>query len=150
MNRVQEGRVSALKTIATRWMEDVWQRGDLDAVDELHAPDFVDRSPAGRGSDLASYRKGIAELYAAFPNFRAIIEDLIVESRTGKVVIRWRATGTHRGSFLGVEATGRVIRFRGIEILQIEAGKIVERWGEWDGLNLVDQLRGDQENVARG
>ncbi|GEM_PF-27455 len=127
--------------IARRWMEDVWQKRDLSAIDRLHSPEFIDRSPAGRASDRAGYKAGTAECFRAFPDFRCAIEDQIVDPE-GRVAIRWTAQGTHWGAFLGHAPTGKRITFRGIEILRIENGLIVERWGEWDGLDLLDQLGG--------
>lgn len=126
--------------VAETWMESVWRQHDLDAIDELHAPDFTDRSPSGRGVDNAAYKAGIAALYQAFPDFCARTEDLVIDPTNGKVAIRWTASGTHSASFLGQPATGKVIQFAGIEILHIEGGRIVERWGEWDGIGLLAQL----------
>jgi steroid delta-isomerase-like uncharacterized protein len=126
--------------VVREWMERIWQAHDLDAIDALHTPDFVDHSAAGRAPDNAAYRAGIAELYAAFPDWRGEIEDLFGDPQTGKVAMRWSGTGTHTGVFLGHPPTGRVIQFVGIEIVRVADGRIAERWGEWDGLALLDQL----------
>ena len=131
-----------LRALTTRWMEEVWQKRNLDALDDLHAPDFRDRSPAGRGADLASYRKGIAELFAAFPDFVAITEDIVVDVRAQKTAVRWSASGTHEGAFMDALPTRERITFTGIEILRIEEGRILERWGEWDALEILAQLKG--------
>ncbi len=131
---------AALAGVATAWMERVWRRRDLAAIGELHAPDFRDRSPAGRDPGLVAYAAGVAELFAAFPDFETITDDLVVDTATATVAIRWTATGTHRGAFLGAAPTGRRIAFRGIEIIRIAGGRITERWGEWDGLDLLLQL----------
>jgi steroid delta-isomerase-like uncharacterized protein len=126
--------------IAQRWIEQGWQKGDASMVDELHAADFVDHDAAGRAADRAGFKAGILELYAAFPDLYAVIEDLVVDAAAGKVAVRWSATGTHRGAFMGVPPTGRRIIFRGIEIIRVEDERIVERWGEWDGIDLLRQL----------
>ncbi|HOT01714.1 MAG TPA: ester cyclase, partial [Acidobacteriota bacterium] len=68
---------AALAAVATDWMERVWRRRDLAAISELHAPDFCDRSPAGRDPGLAAYAAGVAELFAAFPDFEATTDDLV-------------------------------------------------------------------------
>jgi len=131
-----------LKEIADRWMEDVWQRGDVEAIDELHAPDFVDHSPAGRTPDRDGFRAGVAELYAAFPDFSTVTEQLVIDATAGTVGVRWTAVGTHKGTFMGVPPTGKRIAFEGVEILRIQDGRIMERWGEWDGISLLRQLGG--------
>jgi steroid delta-isomerase-like uncharacterized protein len=135
-----ESSADRLKAIASRWIEEGWQKGREDMVDELHARHFVDHDAAGRAPDREGFGEGIRQLYAAFPDFRATIEDLVVEPATGKVVVRWSARGTHRGPLLGEPPTGRSIAFKGIEIIRIESGCIVERWGEWDGIDLLQQL----------
>ncbi len=67
--------------------------------------------------------------------------DLVIDPAAGKVAIRWTATGSHSAPFLGVSATGKQITFHGIEIIRIVHNRIVERWGEWDGIGLLEQLR---------
>lgn len=129
-----------LAIIANRWIETGWQQGDVDALDRLHAPDFVDRDPSDRLSDLASFKQGILDLYAAFPDFYAEIENLVVDETTQQVAIKWKATGTQRGEFMGFKPTGKNIQFSGIEIIRLEKGLIIERWGEWDGIDLLHQL----------
>lgn len=128
-----------LKAVAERWMEEVWRRRDLDAIYEIHAPDYRDRSLPNRPGP-EPYRADVAALFAAFPDFHAAAEDVIVDESASKVVVLWTATGTHRGEFMGVAPTGRRIEFAGIEALRIEDGRIVERWGEWDGTSLLEQL----------
>lgn len=130
-----------LISIAKRWMQEIWAKRNLATFDELHAVGFLDRSPDGRGTDRVAYRAGIEELFVAFPDFTASTEDLVVDEASGKVAIRWSAVGTHRAEFLAYPATGRRITFRGIEIIRIQGGKIIERWGEWDGLDLAEQLQ---------
>ena len=66
------------------------------------------------------------------------IEDVVA---TGdKVVVRNTWRGTHRGSFLGIAATGKAIRVEGIVIWRIESGKLAERWATIDYLNMMRQL----------
>ncbi len=130
-----------LAQLATRWIEEGWQQGNAAMVDALHSTDFVDRAAAGRAADREGFKQGIRDLYEAFPDFRARVEDLVVDEGRQMVTVRWTALGTQRGAFLGVDATGRQIRFQGIEIIRVQAGRIAERWGEWDGLSLVEQLR---------
>ena len=131
---------AALRSVAEEWMEQLWRRRDLQAIERLHAPDFVDHAAAGRNPDNAAYRDGISELYGALPDWAAKTEDLVVDTTAARVAIRWTATGTHRAPFLGHPPTNRRITFSGIEIIGIAAGRIVERWGEWDGLALLAQL----------
>ena len=129
-----------LQEIADRWIQEVWQERNIDALDRLHPPDFIDHSPSGRGSDLASYRAGVEELFRAFPDFYGVSRDIVIDESESKAAILWTATGTHRGEFLGIEPCGKVIHFRGIEIITIRDDKITERWGEWDGIDILEQM----------
>ncbi len=129
-----------MREIAHHWIESGWQRGEASVVDQLHAPDFVDHDSAGRPSDKTGFKQGIARLYEAFPQFRVEIRDLVIDTSTGTVAIRWSGIGTHEGEYLGAEPSGRLIRFKGIEIIRIQHDLIVERWGEWDGIDLLRQL----------
>ena len=54
-----------LKGIVERWMKEVWQRGNADAIDDLHAPHFQDHSPAGRAADNAGFKAGVPTSIAA-------------------------------------------------------------------------------------
>ncbi len=142
-----------LAAIARRWVEEGWSagRGSLPAgaiVDELHDPRFIDHDSGGRAPDNAGFREGIVRLLAAFPDLEARAQDVVVEpaatcagaSVSGTVAVRWTAVGTHRGSYLGAEPTGKRITFKGIEVIRVRDGRITERWGEWDGLDLLGQL----------
>jgi steroid delta-isomerase-like uncharacterized protein len=126
--------------IVERWMEEIWQKRNVRAVDELHTSDFVDRSPAGRSPDNTGFKEGLVQLYKAFPDFYATTEDLVTDASKGKVALRWSAMGTHKGEYMEAPPTGKRITFRGIEILRIENGRIAERWGEWDSIDLLEQL----------
>ncbi len=130
-----------LGAIARRWIVEGWQKGDVAAVLAMYAPNFVDLShtPGQIGTGEENVR-GIADLYAAFPDFFATIEFLIVDETAGRVAVRWTARGTHRGTYFGIEATGRQVRFHGVETLKIENGLIVERTGEWDAIDILQQM----------
>ncbi|MGD8538923.1 MAG: ester cyclase [Candidatus Aminicenantes bacterium] len=130
-----------LKEIANHWIAEGWQKGNFQIVDELHAKNFIDRDPGGRASDREGFKQGIKELYDAFPDLFTKVEDLVVDAEIEKVAIRWTAIGKHAKTFMNFPPTGRSIRFKGIEIIRIENDLIVERWGEWDGIDLIEQLR---------
>ena len=135
-----ERRRAEFEAVARRWLEEGWRQGDAAIIDELHAPDFIDHDPGGRTPDNAGFKEGIVRLYAAFPDFAVRLEDLVVDEAAGTVAVRWSARGTHRGPYLGAEPTGRTVTFKGVEVLRIEGGRILERWGEWDGIELLSQL----------
>lgn len=123
-------------------MTEVWKDRRLDNFDEIHAVDFQDSGSGQRASDRESYRQSVVELFESFPDWEAEIEDLVIDETSNKVAVRWTAFGTHQKDFLGFSVTNKKIRFCGIEIIRVENSQITERWGEWDGISLTEQLRG--------
>jgi predicted ester cyclase len=121
-----------------RVIEEVYNRGDLDLVDEVATADLVIHAGPQdiRGRDGA--KQYVAALRAAFPDLRFTIEDQIAER--DMVVTRWSARGTHRGAFQGVAATEREVRLAGADIDRIVGGKVVECWAHVDELGLLRQL----------
>jgi steroid delta-isomerase-like uncharacterized protein len=91
--------------IAVRWV-DIWNRGDLDALDELYAPEFVYhmRFP-NLLAGIAGERQVIAMLHGAFPDLEIITEDIIVNENTA--VVRWTMPGTHLGNFRDIKPSGK-------------------------------------------
>jgi steroid delta-isomerase-like uncharacterized protein len=138
---VSQGRRETLEAIARRWIVEGWQRGDADAILAMYAPGFVDLgNPSGQPGTREENVAGIRGLYDAFPDFHTTIEELVVDEVATSVAIRWSAVGTHLGPFFGVAPTGERITFRGIEILHIRDGLIVQRSGEWDAHDLLRQF----------
>lgn len=130
--------VEELRALARRWLA-LWNEG-TSQFDEVHDAAFVDHSPAGRGADGAAFRAGIEELRHAFPDLVVREEALAVEVDRALVTVRWSGRGTHRQAFLGYPPTGREVWFEGLELVRAAGGKLVERWGHWNGESLRQQL----------
>jgi predicted ester cyclase len=104
-------------------------KADLDAMEQIMAPDFVDHTLApGQQLDRESYKRQVAEYVSAFSNIRILIEDQVAGG--DKVVTRFVGRSTHdRGELMGVAPTGMELSNRVIVIHRIEGGKIAEEWG---------------------
>jgi serine phosphatase RsbU (regulator of sigma subunit)/predicted ester cyclase len=116
--------------LARRFMEARVVKRDLDAVDEMLAPDFVNRNKLlpGQEPDREDYLQGIATFHAALSEGHLIIEDQVAGG--DKVVTRLVVHSPHdRGELMGVAPTGRVLTNRAIVIHRIVEGKIAEEWG---------------------
>ena len=122
-------------------LEEVFNRGNLDVVDEHFLPDAVIHDPGHDLRGAAEVRHGITRLRAAFPDFHFTAEDLFAVGH--KVAVRYRGEGTHRGAFLGIPATGRPIRYTGILIVRLQDGRIAEFWAQPDQLGILRQLGAD-------
>ena len=123
---------------------------DLDAVDEMLAPDFVNhnKSVPGQEPDREDYLRGIAAFHAALSPGRLIIEDQVAGG--DKVVTRLVVHSLHdRGELMGVAPSGRELTNRAIVIHRFVEGKIAEEWGLG---TLGSKLRGqrlEQERIER-
>ena len=128
------------KGIARRFLEEAFNRGNLDVVDELVAPEFVNHDAAlpepvvGIEASKASIR-GYRD---ALPDMRMTVELQVAEGE--EVVTQWTARGTHQGDLMGLAATGKQATVTGITIDRIVDGRIVESWTNWDTLGLLQQL----------
>jgi steroid delta-isomerase-like uncharacterized protein len=131
---------AANKALAKRLIDEAFNAGRLEVVDEVFSNDFVGHDPAlpqdMRGP--AAAKELIAGYRAAFPDIRLTIEDQIAEG--DRVVTRWRGTGTHRGELFGIAPTGKQATVDGITIDRIVNGRIAESWDNWDTLGLMQQL----------
>jgi len=131
--------MSDSKTIVRNYIEQVWLKRNLAAIDEYIAPDYVQHArgaPPGRDGVKAFF----AIVNSAFSDLTYNIEDMIAEG--DKVCWRWALSGKHTGAFQGMPATGKSIAITGMSIVRLAEGRFVEHWGEQDMLGLMQQLRG--------
>jgi predicted ester cyclase len=136
------------KALVRRFMQ-AQANAELNTLDELLAPDFVDHSlQPDQDPGREGYIRSVAEEPAIFSNVRANIEDQAAEG--DKVISRLTISRIHdRGEFLGLAPTGTEIRTSAIVIHRIEGGKIVEEWSESTGYLEALRQRLEQERVER-
>ena len=130
----------ANKALVRRFYEEVWGSGNYDVADEVFAGDYVrhdlragepEPGPEGQKQVAAAFRE-------AFPDLSWSVDFVLADGDF--VVGRWTATGTHLGPWAGVSATGRPMRFSGVNIFRFADGKVVELWNHRDDLGLMEQL----------
>jgi len=127
------------KSLVERVFAEVWSTGNLEAVDDFYAEDFVGHYPFGssyRGRD--GVRSALSRSHEAFPDYRETVEDLFGEG--DRVAVRFTVTGTHEGDYLGIAPTGRTVTMTEMAIFRVLKGKIVEQWSSPDLLGLLTQL----------
>ena len=119
---------------------EVWNKGNLDIIEELYSPGFVLHFlPDGselRGID--NLREHVRKHREAFPDWQEDIRHIVAEADL--VVIHFISTGTNEGSWLGNPATGRKIHINEVSILRIEDGRIAEQWLMPDIFSMQQQL----------
>jgi steroid delta-isomerase-like uncharacterized protein len=124
----------------TRKVFEAFDTGDVDNLSDVVASDAVDHDPYNphASEGIEGLKKQIAMYRDAFPDLRMTVEDQIAEG--DKVVTRWTAVGTHQGEVMGVPASGKTVTVTGIGIDRLENGVIVEVWGSWDTLGMLQQM----------
>lgn len=127
------------KAFVRAFIDALFSKGDLGAVDDYLAEDFVNHDPPfGVSADREGMRGAGAMFREAFPDWHSDVHLLVGEDDI--VVELFTASGTHRGEIMGVAPTGHTITLPGINIFRIQDGRIVERWGRLDDLGFLRQL----------
>ncbi len=127
------------KAIMQRVYDEVINAGDLDAADEFIAADVVEHEEfPGLAPGIEGFKQFFTMFRQAFPDVEFHVDDMIAEG--DKVVARLTITGTHRGEFAGIAATGKRIKVSVIDIMRFEGGKGAEHWGVTDQLTMMQQL----------
>jgi ketosteroid isomerase-like protein len=110
-----------------------WNSGQLDAIDEVLAPNFVRHgdhiSGQGEMKGTADYKKVVKEFRKLLSDFHSEGRDVIEQG--DKVAFRFHTTGKH---------DGKTIEFEGINIVRIEGDRIVEDWVSYDATGLAARL----------
>jgi Dyp-type peroxidase family len=117
------------KAVVRRFVEEVFNRRNLAALDEFVATDT---------SGLASPDSSLSLLLTAFPNVHFTVEDQIAERDT--VVLRWTAQGTHTGNLIGIPPTGTLMKGERIDSFRLANGKIVATLNSWDHFGLLQHI----------
>ena len=126
------------KAIVRQFFEEGPSKGNLSIADELLSPDFVIHGPLPASPGIEGMKEIITTCRAAFEHLDVTIEDMVAEGN--KVAARFTARSVHKGDFMGLPATGKLITMTGIEIFCIKDDKIAEIWGEANLFGLMQQL----------
>jgi steroid delta-isomerase-like uncharacterized protein len=127
------------KELMERFYAEVANAGNLDLIDELFAPDFVEHEEI---EGLEPTREGVKQFFAglreAFPDLTFTLERAVAEENlvAAQVTIR----GTHRGEFMGIPGTGRAVEFVAMDFVQFADGAATAHWGASDMVTMLTQL----------
>jgi steroid delta-isomerase-like uncharacterized protein len=128
------------KEVALQANERIWSLGDLDAIEELFADEFVQHFlPLGnRTEGLDAFREQCTAHRNAFPDWTEAVNLVVAEG--DYVFLQFTSTGTNTGTFLGNPPTGKTININEVTIFRMVDGKIAEQWLLPDILSLNQQL----------
>jgi steroid delta-isomerase-like uncharacterized protein len=125
--------------VVNRYLEEIWNKGNLDAVDDLLSEDYRHGTPPpGMEPTREGFKQYVGMVKSAFPDLTLRAEDTIAEG--DKVVQRNVGRGTHRGDFVDVPPTGKEVNIDGISIYQVRDGRIVKDWTIVDLMGLMQQI----------
>jgi steroid delta-isomerase-like uncharacterized protein len=121
-----------------RAWEAAWDRGEIDALDELLSPDYKRNGSTGPGQDLTEFKASIIATRSAFPDLITTVDEVVVEG--DRAAVRWHSEGSHEHSFLGVPATKRQVTVSGATFAHFDSDRIVEEYVTWDPRALLTAL----------
>jgi predicted ester cyclase len=136
------------KALVRRFL-DAHAKGDLDTVDEMLAPDFVDHNLIpGQQPGREGYLRALTEYHGAYSHTRYVIEKQLAEGE--EVVTTFAVSATHdRGEWMGLAPTGKHFEALLVLIHRIVGGKITDEWTQGSGLAELTQRRLEQEMRER-
>jgi predicted ester cyclase len=128
------------KAVIRRLFEEVYNAKNIELVDELTTPDYVDHNPTpGLDTGPAGLKQFIQVVAASFPDNRLTIDDMLAEG--DRVAVRWTSHNIHTGTaFFGIPPSGNTAVFTGTTIYRLLNGRIAELWYNADALALFHQL----------
>ncbi len=128
------------KSVVSRWMDELFNKGNVSINDEILVPDYVNHDPSLPEDNRSreGFKQFVSMVRSAFPDFQLNCVDQIAEG--DQVVTRFSMGGTHKGEFMGIAPTNKQSQLTGISIERLAGGKVVETWVNWDALGMMQQL----------
>ena len=125
--------------VVRRWAQ-AGDQHDLDVFDELFTADTVDHVSGNSG--VGWWKEIYRRILETFPD--ATWSDVVTVAEDDLVAFRGALVGTHRGAALpmlvGVEPTGRVVRWQHQHLFRLHDGLITEHWATRDDRGLLRRI----------
>src|ERR671915_1524400 len=128
------------KALMRNYIEEAWNKGNLDFIDKNFSSDFVSHGTfPGQPTNRDSVKSVISTVRNAIPDLHITIEDMLAEG--DKVASRWVTKGTHKGGdLMGAKPTGNKISVSETVVVRVKDGKVVEGWANRDDLGFLQQI----------
>jgi len=137
----EKAKVEELKAATRSIVEEAYNKGNLDVLDDFYTTDFVYHMPPYPDFEgLEAYKQYITDLRIGYPDIELTIDDLIGEGDIGAMRWTFRGTQTGESPTLGIPPTGKQVTFTGCAVSHFVDGKIVETWNIVDYLGLLQKL----------
>jgi predicted ester cyclase len=126
------------KAVVLRYVEEVWNGHDLDAIDGLVSPGYVNHAASTEEYRRGGARRAVEWLLSVFPDHRFDVEDAAADGQT--VALRGTMVATHEGELEGVAPTGKRVLAQQSHWFRVVDGKLAEHWAVRDDLSMLQQL----------
>jgi len=127
------------KAVIRTFVEEVINQGRLERADDLVAVDFIELDPLpGQRQGREGLKEIIAVIRTAFPDIHWVMEEMVAEDEL--VFSRFTWSGTHRGTFFGIPATGRQVNVSGMVLDRVAAGRMAESRILMNSMAMMQQL----------
>lgn len=137
--------VSAMKALVRRFVEEIFEAGHAEAIDELVAPDFVSHTFGITDNGRERLMEATAGVHARLADVRFTIEDIVVER--DRAAVRLTASATPTGEFMGVaSAAGKRYTVAEMHFFRVEDDQVAEHWHVYDPASIRRQLEADPKN----
>lgn len=131
----------SVETLVRRFYDELWNRFDETLIPVLLTEDVTVRGALGRHAvGHAAFADYLRLVRGAFPDFKQTMEEVVVDAVGGSAFARLRCRGTHRGTLLGLPATGRQVSYEAAARFETRAGLIADVWVLGDLHSLVRQI----------
>ncbi|MGX1591559.1 flavin reductase [Glutamicibacter sp. NPDC055491] len=128
------------ESLVNAW-EAAWDRGQVDALDEIFHADFRRISKKSKNvTTIRELKQEILSVREAFPDLVTKIDHLLVDEQEQSIAIFWHTTGTFTNDLQGVPATGNTVETRGSNLMEIQDGKIISEQVTWDQSELLEDV----------
>jgi predicted ester cyclase len=132
------GEAQSNKDAAIRLFDETFNRHNLAVADQVLAPDLVFHNAGTEIRGPSGWKAFAGEWLQGFPDTNFTVDFSMAEG--DRVLLHWRATGTHTGEFRRRRATGRHITASGLSLMRLSGGKIVEMWDETEAFGELEGL----------
>jgi steroid delta-isomerase-like uncharacterized protein len=126
------------KAVVRRYIEEVWNRHNIDATDELVSPEYINHAASSAEYQRGGVRPVLEWLFSVFLDHRFDIEDAAADGET--VAVRGTCSGTHEGELWGIPPTGERFAAQQSHWFRVADGKVAEHWAVRDDLGMMKQL----------
>ncbi len=125
------------KAVLAKFGEEIFVKKDFSRLDEFMREDYIQHNPLVK-QGRKGFKTFFQNWFQASPDFKYEVKQIISEG--DKVWVYGSYSGTHKGKWIGIPATGKSYKFNAVDIFRLEEGKLAEHWDVIDVYGLFKQL----------